>query len=125
MIKSIYASRGITVTGSQSPFVPRVYSNNSYMSGHVMYDLDSQSLKVFDGASWQSLDTGMVNIELDSDTQTLLDWARRKRDEEYRRIALAKDNPALKDILKQIQEKEEQFEIVYSLTKKEDKVGTN
>lgn len=116
MIKGLVGGRGISVTGSGSTSFPYVPMNiNNPIQG--MIRINGQDLQVFDGSSWLTMSTSYSNIELDADTQALLEWARKKRAEEYEREQLAQTNPAIKDLVNQIKEKEEQIKMVQTLIK--------
>ena len=118
MINNINGGRGIVVNTISSPtYISRSYGSNPHMTGQVMYDVDSQCMKVFDGHNWQSLYSGTSTITLDPDTVTLLEWARQKKSEEEELKRLAQTNPAVKDLINQIKEKEEQLKIVQTLIK--------
>jgi len=49
----------------------------------------------------------------------LLEWARKKRNEELELERLAQTSPAIKDLITQIEEKEEQIRVVQALIKEE------
>lgn len=123
MIKSITAGPGITVVGG-SP-------NNVYISmgapsaGMMRYNGSTQNIEVYDGSNWLTMATNYATIQLDSYSLDLLEWAREKKKQEEERKQLAQSSPAIKDLLKQIEEKEEQLKIVQTLLREEVKVGTN
>ena len=119
MIKSITGGKGLVVTGSGTTYVSKSYSSNAHQTGNMMYDMDQQCIKVFDGNSWQTLGMGHASVELDYDSSSLLDWARKKRDEEMIINRLAETNPTIKDLVNQIKDKQEQIKIVQTLIQKE------
>jgi hypothetical protein len=79
-------------------------------------------LKVYDGGSWISLGGGSASINLSPDAINTLKWAEKKMREEQELLVLAETNPAIKDLVNQIREKEEQIKIVQALIKEEVKV---
>ena len=119
MIKSISVGKGLISQGGGSTYVSRTYNSNSHQTGNMMYDLDQQCIKVFDGSSWQTLGMGHASVELDYDSISLLEWARKKRDEELAIERLAETNPTIKDLVNQIKDKQEQLKIVQTLIQKE------
>lgn len=124
MINTITGGRGITVTTSGSTYVAKSYNSSStHMLGQMMYDVDSQTMKVYDGSNWQSLYAGSSTVTLDTDTVSLLEWARMKRSEEQELERLAETNVAIKDLVNQIKEKQEQLKVVQTLIKKEQTVS--
>lgn len=119
MIKNITGGRGLVVNGGGTTYVSRSYNSNAHQTGNIMYDMDQQCIKVFDGSSWQSLGMGHASVELDYDSISLLEWARKKRDEEMMLERLAETNPTIKDLVNQIKDKQEQLKIVQTLIQKE------
>jgi hypothetical protein len=85
------------------------------MQGNMMYDFDSQSIKVFDGSSWQTLVGGYATVELSYEAQSLLEWANKKKNEEMLLEKQAQENPAIKDLVDQIKQKQEQIKMVQTL----------
>ena len=111
MIKTINSNgRYIEVMGGGGGGGPsRNYGSSNHMQGAMMYDLEAQCIKVYDGQSWIVLHGSHTTINLSYEAESLLNWARQKRDEEYERNRLAETNPAIKDLVNQIKEKEEQI----------------
>lgn len=116
MLNGINSSgRYLQVTGgSSSTYVSKNY-NNGFMQGDMRYDLDSQCIKVFDGNSWQSIVGSMATVELTYEAESLLNWAREKREEERLLEKQAQENPAIKDLVEQIKLKQEQIKMVQTL----------
>ena len=124
MIKSIHSnSPFITVSGGNpgSTYIGN-YSNNAPGVGNMRYNPNSQNIEVYDGSTWIILSAHHTNINLSDDAVSLLEWARKKRDEDLERERLAQTNPVIKDLVNQIKDKEEQIKIVQMLTKEEVKV---
>jgi hypothetical protein len=119
MIKGITVGRYLTVTGANTTYVAKNYGSSSGKIGDMMYDLDSQSIKVYDGVSWQQLHGSIPSIQLDGEAESLLNWARKKKQEEIHLETLAKNNPVVKDLVDQIKQKEEQLRMVEILLKPE------
>jgi len=85
------------------------------MTGDMRYDLESQCIKVFDGNSWQLLSGGVATVDLTYEAQSLLDWAREKKNEEMILAKQAQENPAIKDLVEQIKLKQDQIKMVQTL----------
>ena len=108
--------RYLTVTGGNSaPYVSKSYTGNGFMQGDMRYDLETQCIKVYDGSSWQSMVGSFATVELTYEAQTLLDWARKKKDEEHLLEKQAQENPAIKDLVDQIKLKQDQIKMVQTL----------
>ena len=117
MLNGINTSgRYLQVTGgSATTYVNKNYSSNSFMTGDMRYDLDSQCMKVFDGSSWQSIIGNVATVELTYEAESLLNWAREKREEERLLAKQAQENPAIKDLVEQIKLKQDQIKMVQTL----------
>jgi hypothetical protein len=108
------------IGGTTRHYIGKTYSSGSAgKQGDMMYDLDGQNIKVFDGSTWQSLSGGLVTVELTDEASSILDWAKKKRDEELELEKLAIENPAIKDLMDQIKTKQNQIKMVQTLIQKE------
>jgi len=122
MIKGIAQSGRYTVV-SVGNSIPYISSNmNNPMQG--MLRISGSDIQVFDGTSWITMNSSYASVGLTNDAESLLDWARKKRDEEMERDLLAVTNPTIKDLLEQIKEKEDQIQMVMTLIKKEVSIET-
>ena len=123
MIKSIHSSSPfLTVSGGNpgSTYIGN-YSNSPGV-GNMRYNPSNQNIEVYDGSTWIILSAHHTNINLSDDAVSLLEWARKKRNEELELERLAQTSPAIKDLITQIEEKEEQIRVVQTLLKEEVKV---
>jgi len=115
MIKGITGTSGVTISGGYTTLPYITPSVNNPMQGMVR--VNNSELEVFNGMSWQILNTSYATVSLDPDAQTVIEWARQKRDEERERERLAETNPAIKDLLNQLKNKEDQIKMVMTLIK--------
>lgn len=121
MIKGLTTSGRYTVVSAGNTSVPYVNQNISNpIQG--MLRISGSDMQVFDGTSWIVMNTSYATVGLTGEAESLLDWARKKRDEETFLESLAKTNPTIKDLVGQIKQKEEQIEMVMILMKDEVKV---
>ena len=123
MIKSIHSnSPFITVSGGNpgSTYIGN-YSNAPGV-GNMRYNPSNQNIEVYDGSTWIILSAHHANINLSDEAVSLLEWARKKRNEELELERLAQTSPAIKDLVNQIKDKEEQIKVVQTLLKEEIKV---
>jgi hypothetical protein len=123
MIKNIAASgKYLQVSGgSGSTYV----GNNSGAQGvgNMRYNTVTQNIEIYDGFSWTVMNTGYPSIGLTGEAESILDWAKKKMREENEIEELAKTNPTIADLQKQIKEKQEQIRIVRNLTEIEVKIA--
>ena len=118
MIKSIHSSSPfLTVSGGNpgSTYIGN-YSNAPGV-GNMRYNPSNQNIEVYDGSTWIILSAHHTNINLSDEAVSLLQWARQKRDEELDLTRLAQTSPAIKDLVNQIKDKEEQIKMVITLIK--------
>lgn len=115
MIGNIYStSPSLQVTGGTVSNYINGYSGAQCV-GNMRYNTTSQKTEVFDGNNWISLNMGTVNIGLSDEVESLLDWARKKRNEESELERLAETNPTIKDLVDQIKQKKDQIKMVQTL----------
>lgn len=110
MIKGVMSGNGITVQGGHAsyPYIPQ--NSNNPIQG--MMRINGQDIQVFDGSSWVQVDASFATVELNGETQALLQWAREQRDKQTKREAMIKDNPALAHALAAIERAEANFDIL-------------
>ena len=123
MIKSI-ATNGpfITVSGGNPGATYIGNYSNSPGVGNMRYNPNNQNIEVFDGSTWIILSAHHAYVSLTPDAVSLLEWARKKRDEEFEIERLSESSPVIKDLITQVKEKQEQIKIVQTLIKEEVKV---
>jgi hypothetical protein len=122
MIDYIVGGEYLNVTSNKGaqPYINR--TSGQPMTGAISYDPGSQQMKVYDGNGWMSLGGGSATVNLTPNAINTLKWAEKKMLEEAERIKLAETNPAIRDLMDQIKQKEEQLMIVQTLIKEEVKV---
>ena len=124
MIKNISSSgKYINVIGESVANYINNYSGAQGV-GNIRFNTVNQSMEVYDGNGWILLQMGHVNVGLNAEAELLLDWAKKKRDEEIEIDLLAAANPTVKNLLEQIKEKEDQIQMVMTLIKKEVSIET-
>lgn len=112
------------VTNSNPWLTVNTYNNLPYISpgsqsaGMVRYNTSMQRLEVYDGNTWLELGGG-VSIDISSETNSILNWAQRKMDEELKWREMAKKNAAVKDAYEKFKQAEEQLKIVEALVKED------
>jgi len=122
MIKSIYTNGPFINVSGGLPASTYIGHGNGPGVGNMRYNPNSQNIEVFDGSSWVMMHTASASISLDGQAINILRWAEQKMLEEAERNKLAETNPAIKDLVNQIKEKEEQLKVVTTLLKEEVKV---
>ena len=117
MIKHIYATGRYVVANSMPG---STYVNNyagSVGVGNVRYDTSRQQLQVYDGNTWIELQMGSANIGLTPEAESLLEWAREKRAEEYSLHEMVKSNEAVRIAYENLNKAKEQLKTTVILAK--------
>jgi len=113
MINNIHSTgKYMQVTGSNS----RTYVNNysgSQGVGNMRYNTTNQRIEIYDGTTWIMLNMSDSFVGLNGEAEMLLDWARKKRDEELLMQSLMEKHPGLKEAY-------ERLEIMKALTLEEE-----
>jgi hypothetical protein len=119
MIKGIsQAGRYITVTGGSpsNPYIPP----GSQSAGMVRFNTNMNIMEVYDGSTWKDFGSSYSSIGLTPEAESLLDWARKKRDEEFQMQSLAKDHPAIQIALDNLEKAKLQLDATIILSKEHD-----
>jgi hypothetical protein len=112
MIKGINSSgRYVTVSGGQPSGV--YISPGAQGAGMIRWNSTSNCMEVNDGNSWIMMPANYATVELNSEAESLLDWARKKRDEESCIKALAEKHPGIRDL-------QERLDMMLALVKEQD-----
>lgn len=125
MIDYVIGGEYLNVTSNKGaqPYINM--SSSQPMIGALSYDHNSSLMKVYDGNVWQTIGGGSATVNLNANAIAILKWAEKKMFEEAERERLAETNPTIRDLMNQIKQKEEQLNIVQTLIKEEEKIGTS
>lgn len=117
MIDYIHGGEYLNVVSNKGaqPYINM--SSTQPMIGALSYDHNSQHMKVYDGNGWMTIGGGSATVNLTPNAINILKWAEQKMLEEAERNTLAEITPAIKDLMDQIKEKEEQIKMVMTLIK--------
>ena len=117
MIKNITPiGRYITVSGGNSSTYVNGYSGAQGV-GNMRFNTSTQNMEVFDGNSWIMLNMDYASVGLNSEAESLLDWARKKRDEESKWYALASSNEAVRIALEKLEQAKTRLELTAILSR--------
>ena len=114
MIKGLQGSAHVVVNGGNTsvPYVPM----NAMNPIQGMIRVNGTDMQVFDGTTWIMMNTSYATVALSPTTEEVIDWARRKMQEEKDLHERMKQHPGLKSSW-------EQFKIMDILTLEEKKHG--
>ena len=117
MIKNITPiGRYVTVSGGTSGTYVNGYSGAQGV-GNMRFNTSTQNMEVFDGSSWITLNMDYASVGLNGDAESLLDWAREKRNEEMKWYSLASSNEAVRIALEQLEQAKTRLELTAILSR--------
>ena len=97
-----------------NPYIPP----GGQSAGMLRYNTNMNMVEVYDGQVWKEV-SSYANVALTMEAEVLLDWARRKRDEESQFEALAKEHPAIKAAYENLKRAETQLKTTIILSEDE------
>lgn len=113
MIKGIMSSSPYLNVGSTN----HPYINMSTPSAGMMrYNGNSATIEIYDGSYWQ-LCNSFQEINLSNQANEILEWGRKKMQEEQLRTLLASTHPAVAVALENLKRAEEQLQTTIHLSK--------
>ena len=118
MIKGLnHSGRYLQVTGGSpmNPYIPP----GGQSAGMMRYNTNMNVVEVYDGQVWKEV-SSYASVGLTVEAEALLDWARKKRDEELQMQSLAKDHPAVKIALDNLAKAKIQLDATIILSKEHD-----
>lgn len=117
MIKDIMSSgRYVQVISGNSSTYVNNYSGSQGV-GNMRYNTSNQTMEVFDGSTWVQLNMGYASVGLNNEAESLLDWARKKRDEELEWYRLATNSEAVRIALEQLEQAKQRLELTAILAR--------
>lgn len=85
-------------------------------AGNVRFNSNLQSFEVFDGFNWLQITPSYATVGLTPDAESILDWAKEKRNAELELMEKAKTNLGIRDLLEQRSKIDEQIKVLSILT---------
>ncbi len=117
MIKGITQSgRYTTVSNGNASTYVNSYSGQQGV-GNMRFNTSTQNMEVFDGNNWVMLNMSYASVGLTPDAESLLDWAKEKRNEELAWESLAEDNQAVKIALENLNKARQQLDVTAKLAR--------
>jgi len=117
MISNVFPTgRYVQVSGGTASTYVNGYSGAQGI-GNMRYNTSSQRMEVFDGSGWVQLNMGSVSVGLNGEAESLLDWAREKRNQELEWQNLAASSEAVKIALENLEQAKHQLAITAHLAK--------
>lgn len=129
MIDYVVGGEYLNVTSNKGaqPYINM--GSSQPMIGAMTYDYNSQSMKVYDGGSWQTIGGGSATVNLNQNAIAILKWAEKKMFEEIELNRLCEQHPAIKDLVGQMRTSMDNYinkiEMVKTLIQEEEKIATS
>ena len=110
MIKGITGGKYVMVQGGSStdPYI----TPGSVGAGMIRYNSNMNCMEVNDGNMWKQLGMSYATITLDSEAESLLNWAKEERDRQRLREKRIQENPALRKAYEAILRAEENYDML-------------
>jgi hypothetical protein len=110
MIANVYSNSAfVTVSSAVSgPYI----NPGSPSAGMMRYH--NQQVQVYDGSSWLAMGS-TANIGLSGEAEAIMNWARKKMEEEREARAMAEQYPAVANALNAVWESEQQLKTIVAL----------
>ena len=124
MLRGITPSGRYTMVSGGSASTPYI-SPGSVGAGMLRWNPNMNCMEVNDGNSWKMIDMSFASVGLTGEAESLLDWARQKRDEELTWRSLAEKNAAVKIALEHLEEARRQLDITAKLARDYDTETTS
>jgi len=117
MIKGITQSgRYTTVSNGNASTYVNSYSGQQGV-GNIRFNTSTQNMEVFDGNNWVMLNMSYASVGMTPEAESLLDWAKEKRNEELAWESLAEDNQAVKIALENLNKARQQLDVTAKLAR--------
>lgn len=116
MIKGINASgKYMSVQGGTAadPYI----SPGSAGAGMMRWNPNMNCVEVNDGTSWKQVMSNYASVGLSPEAESLLDWARQKRNEELEFERLAQDSQAVRIAMENVERAKQQLTITAKLAR--------
>lgn len=115
MIRGISSSGKYVMVSGGSTSPPNI-SPGSTGAGMLRWNPNMNCMEVNDGNIWKTLDMSHSNVGLTSEAESLLDWAKKKKEEELEIENLAKNHPAVRSALEAVHRAQEQLKLIKDLS---------
>ena len=97
MIKSVNSAGRYIQIGAGIPVNP-YFSPGAQGAGQMRFNTNSNNIEVWDGVAWKEISNNYATVGLTIEAESLLDWARTKRDGEIKFKSLLESHPGIKDL---------------------------
>lgn len=129
MIGAVYSiSKNLVVNSGGGSNVSMTTHPSPYdvaYSGQVRFNGTSQLLETYNGWAWMPIIPQTTSIGLSTEAESLLDWAKKKREEDLAIERLANSSVTIAGMLREKKDLEDKIKMVQILLKEEVQLGTS
>lgn len=119
MIKDVISGGPfIQVTGGGG-YTPYINMSNP-SAGMTRFNGNTQSFEVYDGSSWMVISSSVSSVGLTGEAVVIMEWARKKMNEEVAIEKLALEHPAINIALDNLKKAKIQLDATIILSKEHD-----
>jgi hypothetical protein len=119
MIKDVISTGPFVQVMGGGNYTPYVNMSNP-SAGMTRFNGNTQSLEVYDGASWMVISSSVASVGLNNDANNAITWALRKMEEESQLEKLAREHPAINLALDNLKKAKTQLDAIIILSKEHD-----
>jgi len=119
MIKDVISTGPFVQVMSGGNYTPYVNMSNP-SAGITRFNGNTQSLEVYDGASWMIISNNVASVGLNNEATNAITWALRKMEEESQLEKLAREHPAINLALDNLKKAKTQLDAIIILSKEHD-----
>ena len=120
MMKGVISgSLSVNVSGGYMSYPSFSMNSNNPVIGMMRFNTYGQNVEVFDGASWYTMTAAVPMVSLTVSAEAAIAWVTKKMEEEEQYRKLAKEYPAVQDLLNQQKELKHKLDMVVALVKSE------
>jgi len=119
MIKDVISTGPFVQVMGGGNYTPYVNMSNP-SAGITRFNGNTQSLEVYDGASWMVISSSVASVGLTGDAVSAITWAKKKMEEESNLEKLAREHPAINIALDNLKKAKIQLDATIILSKEHD-----
>ena len=129
MIGAVYStSKNLVVNSGGGSNVSMTTHPSPYdvaYSGQVRFNGTTQLLETYNGWAWMPIIPQTTSLGLSDEAESLLDWAKKKREEDLAIERLAETSVTIAGLLREKKDLEDKIKMVQILLKEEVQLGTS
>ena len=119
MIKDVISGGPFIQIAGGGGYTPYINMSNP-SAGMTRFNGNTQSLEVYDGHAWMVISSSVASVSLTGEAVSIMEWARKKMNEEAAIETLAREHPAINIALDNLKKAKIQLDATIILSKEHD-----